>query len=89
MIHYVKAANAISYIVYSPMLFLSGATMPLQMMPDSIKYLSKAMPITYGVELFQGVWLGEKISNYAGDIVVLLGISIVCTLISVKLFKWE
>jgi ABC-2 type transport system permease protein len=84
-----KSANAISYIVYFPMLFLSGATMPLEMMPKGVLYVSKALPLTYGVELFKGVWLGKGISNYILDIIVLFLVLVLCTLISIKTFKWE
>ena len=84
-----KAATAISYIVYFPMLFLSGSIMPLEMMPQTVKNISKALPLTYGAHLFQGIWLGNPISNYSGDIIVLLIFFVVCTAISVKAFKWE
>ena len=84
-----KAANAISYVIYFPMLFLSGAAMPLKMMPESILFISKALPLTYGVELFTGVWLGKSVSNYTTDIIVLFSVFVVCTFIAVKTFKWE
>ena len=84
-----KAATAIAYIVYFPMLFLSGATMPLEMMPKGILFVSKALPLTYGVDLFKGVWLGKSITNYFADILVLFLVFIICTIVAVKFFKWE
>ncbi|HEY5563663.1 MAG TPA: ABC transporter permease [Clostridiaceae bacterium] len=84
-----KAATAISYIVYFPMIFLSGAIMPMEIMPKIIVYISKVFPLTYGTELLKGVWTGGKLSSYSPDIIVLLTISIICTLLATKFFRWE
>lgn len=84
-----KSALAISYVVYFPMLFLSGATLPLQFMPDVIVTISKFMPLTYGVELLRGLWLGGSLMDYGLQIIVLLGIFIVIGGLSIKTFKWE
>ncbi len=84
-----KAATAIAYIVYFPMLFLSGATMPLEIMPDSILTISKMLPLTYGVILFKGIWLGDHLSDYPIEIIVLAGIALVFGGISIRFFKWE
>jgi ABC-2 type transport system permease protein len=84
-----KTANAISYLIYFPMLFLSGATMPIEIMPKSIANIAKVLPLTHGVELLKGIWLGGKLSDYLLEIIVLLCIFAVCTTIAVKSFKWE
>lgn len=84
-----KSATAIAYIVYFPMLFLSGATMPLQMMPPSIVTASKILPLTYAVELMRGIWLGGSLADYTSQILILSIISIGFIGLSVKLFKWE
>lgn len=80
---------ALAYIIYFPMLFLSGATMPLQMMPQSIVNVSKVLPLTYGVELMKGIWLGGSMGDYVPQILILVGIMIAFIVLSVKLFKWE
>lgn len=84
-----KTATALAYIIYFPMLFLSGATMPLQMMPQSIVNVSKVLPLTYGVELMKGIWLGGRMGDYVPQILILVGIMIAFIVLSVKLFKWE
>ncbi|MDF2700350.1 MAG: hypothetical protein K0Q49_1908 [Haloplasmataceae bacterium] len=84
-----KMATAIAYIVYFPMLFLSGATMPLQMMPQSIVNISKALPMTYGVTLFKGIWLGDHLIDYPLEIIILFSITLVFGGLAVKFFKWE
>ena len=84
-----KAALAISYVIYFPMLFLSGATLPLQFMPETIQNISKALPLTYGIELVRGLWLGESITEFGLQIAVLLGVFVVLGGLSLKTFRWE
>lgn len=84
-----RAASAIAFLLYFPMLFLSGATMPLQMMPDFIIHVSRFIPLTYCVEILQGTWMGGQLGMYGNAILIVAAISIVCTGISIKLFRWE
>ena len=84
-----RAASAIAYLVYFPMLFLSGATMPLQLMPKVIVNLSHFIPLTYCVEILQGTWMGDPLSNFGTVILILTAISIVCTGVSIRIFRWE
>ncbi|MEX1376171.1 MAG: ABC transporter permease [Eubacteriales bacterium] len=84
-----KSALAISYVVYFPMLFLSGATLPLQFMPEAIVTASKFLPLTYGVELLQGLWLGGSMGDYLLPIGVLSGLFVLFGGISLMVFKWE
>lgn len=84
-----RAATAIAYIVYFPMLFLSGATMPMELMPQSIINFSKVLPLTYGVNLFKGLWLGGKLSDHVMDITVLLVVCFLFGGLAIKFFKWE
>jgi ABC-2 type transport system permease protein len=58
-------------------------------MPEGVRAVSRALPLTYGVELMQGAWLGAVNPNYWLDIAVLSGILAVCRVLSVSLFRWE
>lgn len=84
-----KTATALAYIIYFPMLFLSGATMPLEAMPESIVNLSKILPLTYGVRLLKGVWLGGNVFDYWQELIILGIITVVFGALAVKFFKWE
>lgn len=84
-----KTALAISYVIYFPMLFLSGSTLPLALMPDVIIKISKFLPLTYGVELLQGLWLGNPFLDYGAQIGILLGVFVVLGGLSLITFKWE
>jgi len=84
-----KAAQAISFVLYFPMIFLSGATIPLGIMPDVIISISKLLPLTYGVELMQGLWLGGSLLDFLPQIGILFGVFILFGTISLLTFKWE
>jgi len=85
----IRAASAIAYIIYFPMLFLSGATMPLQMLPKVMLTISKFIPLTYCVEILQGTWMGDPLSSFLKPILVTASIAVVCTGVSIKIFRWE
>lgn len=84
-----RAANAIAYFVYFPMLFLSGATIPLQIMPDIIVAISKLIPLTYAVDILVGTWMGDPLSSYTKEIAILFIVTVVCMGVSIKTFRWE
>lgn len=84
-----RATIAIAYLVYFPMLFLSGATMPLQIMPKIIITISRFLPLTYCVEILQGTWMGDPLSDFVKAILILVVITVLCTGVSVKIFRWE
>ena len=84
-----RTATAIAYLVYFPMLFLSGATIPLQVMPKAIHTLSKFLPLTYCVEILQGTWMGDPMGNFVVPILILLAVTGICTGFAVRFFRWE
>jgi len=90
----VRVASTVAYIIYFPMLFLSGATMPLESMPKFMLNISKALPLTYIVDLLKRVWLNSDVSwiksnlTFEKDIIVLVIILIVCFGLSIYKFKW-
>jgi ABC-2 type transport system permease protein len=83
-----RAASALAYLVYFPMLFLSGASVPLYIMPKSIVKIANILPLTYGVRLLTGVWLGGALWDYGRELLVLLGVTILSVALSIRFFKW-
>lgn len=84
-----KAATALANVIYFPMLFLSGATIPIETMPDSIKDISKFIPLSHAVEVMKATWNGKSLLDYSTEVIVLSVISVVCIIISVVFFRWD
>lgn len=85
----VKMANAVTSLVYFPMLFLSGATIPYELFPTGLQKVASVLPLTQGIKLMKAASMGTKVESVMGIIVVLVAITIVCIVISVKTFRWE
>jgi ABC-2 type transport system permease protein len=84
-----RAAQVIGMVVLYPMLFLSGAGIPLEVMPDSIRTISNYLPLTYVVRLLRGLWFGESWGSLLLETGVLVGVLCVCTAMAARLFRWE
>lgn len=85
----VKASSGLAMAVFFPMMFLSGIAMPISLMPASLQAVSKALPLTYLVDLLQGLWYGGPIPNLGLDLLVLGGFCLVSLFLAVRFFRWE
>lgn len=83
-----RAATAAANLVYFPMIFLSGATIPLAIFPPVMAAISNALPATYAVTLLQHAWLGAP-ADVLLDLAVLIGVVVVGSVAAVRLFRWE
>lgn len=83
-----RAATAVANFIYFPMIFLSGATIPLQIFPRAMKTISDALPATYAVKLLQHAWLGSS-TDVTLDVGVMAGVIVVGGVAAVRLFRWE
>lgn len=84
-----KTASVIACILYFPMLFFSGATLPFEVMPAVMQKIVSAFPMTQGIQLMKSTFLGLPIENTWFSILVMVAVTIICTGIAVKFFKWE
>jgi ABC-2 type transport system permease protein len=84
-----RVAQAAGMIIFYPMLFLSGAAIPQEAMPESIRNVSRFLPLTHVVKLLQGMWFGESVSEHLSEIAVLGGVLIAGTIIAAWTFRWE
>jgi len=85
----VKSTNAVTSLVYFPMLFLSGATIPYELFPAGLQKVASVMPLTQGIKLMKAASMGQSVEAVSTRMILLLVICIVCSIISVKTFKWE
>ncbi|MFC2141777.1 ABC transporter permease [Acidobacteriota bacterium] len=84
-----RTAQIVGMALFFPMIFLSGSTIPVEMMPEKIRAISQFIPLTYVVRLMKGFWFGETWSQHTTDLAVLLVLMIVSLLVSTKVFRWE
>lgn len=84
-----KVANTVCTLMYFPMLFLSGATIPYEIMPRGLQIAADVFPLTQGIKLLKGIIIGVPEQDFVFQVILMLSISIICILISLKCFKWE
>lgn len=85
----IKIANIVCSIVYFPMLFLSGATIPYEIFPKSLQYVSNILPLTQGIKLLKGYSLGLHQENLLLPIVIMIIWTVVGLSVAIKTFRWE
>lgn len=84
-----QAAAAISSLFLNLMLFLSGATFPLEIMPMILQYAAKIVPLYYVVKLLRGTWSEAPITEYGFEVAVLIGIAMISFVLAVRFFRWS
>jgi len=84
-----RSAQVVAMVLFYPMIFLSGATIPREVLPEAIQTYSQILPLTHVVSLLRGLWIGESWALHFKEVAVLLGILVVCVIISTKTFRWE
>ena len=85
----VRTAWVVAMVLLYPMMFLSGAFFSLGLLPAAIQKVSAFMPLTYVVNLLNGLWVGEPWSSHLLDVGVLAGMLLLGILITAKVFRWE
>lgn len=84
-----RTAQAVAQIVFLPMMFLSGASIPTEFLPQSVRQVAEILPLTHVVDLMRGLWAGDSLLTHAAEAVVLGLIILVGLVVSGKTFRWE
>jgi ABC-2 type transport system permease protein len=84
-----RTAQVIGMVVFYPMMFLSGASIPLEVMPETIQRIANFLPLTYAVKLMRGLWFGDAWGDHLLETAVLAGFLVVCTALAARFFRWE
>lgn len=82
-----KSTSLLCYLFYFIMLFLSGATMPDMLFPDTVKKVSAVLPMTYAVDLMQGVFAGDKLGLHGTELIILGSVTVICTATGAVLYR--
>lgn len=84
-----RVAQAVGMVIFFPMMFLSGAGMPLPLLPEVLQKVSDYIPLSYVVRLIQGLWFGDPWASLWVPTLVLVAMLLAGTLLASKLFRWE
>ena len=84
-----KSASVIACVLYFPMLIFSGATLPFEVMPDIMQNVISIFPMTQGIQLMKTAFLGLPADNIVTPIIVMVIVTVLCTSVAIKYFKWE
>lgn len=82
-------ANLIVQMIFLPMMFLSGSTLPYEAMPNWLQKLSLVLPATYNVKSLKLVLSGGGLEGNWENLIVMGVFSLLCIAFSIKFFRWE
>jgi imidazolonepropionase-like amidohydrolase/ABC-type multidrug transport system permease subunit len=85
-----QESQIVIQILYIPMLFLSGATIPMSVLPGWVQVLAQYLPATHLMTGMQAILgRGETLAQNVWPALALILTTILGTFIGVKLFRWE
>jgi len=84
-----RIAQTVGMVAAFPMMFISGATIPLEVLPEGVRSAARFIPLTHVVTLLKGLWFGEGWDKHLTEVIVLAGLLLVGVVVSAKTFRWE
>ena len=84
-----KKASVIASVLYFPMLVFSGTTLPLEVMPRTMQKLVSLFPLTQGITMMKNAFIGTGTGSVLLPVCVMLGLTALCTALSIRFFRWE
>src|ERR1700685_898626 len=85
-----QEAVILTQTLYIPMLFLSGATFPVSIMPIWVQTVAQFLPATYLYQGMQGIMIGgQSLAANLLPVAALLITLCVALIVGIKLFRWE
>jgi ABC-type multidrug transport system permease subunit len=85
-----QEAQVYNNVAFFPLLFLSGATIPLAALPHWLQRVAAFLPATYLVSAFQGVMTrSEPLLNHWSELAALAFSGTFAMMFAWKLFRWE
>ena len=84
-----RVAQVAGMVIFYPMIFLSGATIPRETLPESVRQYSQVLPLTHVVSLLRGLWAGGTWGDYSKEVIILVALAVLSVIVSAKTFRWE
>lgn len=82
-----RAAQGAGLLLFFVMFILAGAGPPPEVMTQTMQWVAEAMPLTHVVVFLQDPWVGFG-WNWT-EFLIVTGIMVVASLLSVRFFRWE
>lgn len=79
----------IASVLYFPMLVFSGTTLPLEVMLGTMQKIVSLFPLTQGITMMKNAFIGVGTGSVLLPVCVMLGLTALCTALSVRFFRWE
>jgi imidazolonepropionase-like amidohydrolase/ABC-type multidrug transport system permease subunit len=90
VVNSMQESQIVIQLLYFPMLFLSGTTIPLSILPNWVQVLAQFIPATHLMTGMQAIVArNESLAQNASAAGALLLTTVLATFIGVKLFRWE
>lgn len=83
----IRSTNLLCYLFYFIMLFLSGATIPDMLFPNTMQKISAILPMTHAVDLMQGTFAGDSLGLHGKELLILGAVTVICTLTGTFLYR--
>lgn len=84
-----KQASVIASILYFPMLIFSGTTLPIEVMPPVMQKIVGFFPLTQGITMMKHAFLGIGTGTVLLPVCVMVGVTVVCSGLAIRFFRWE
>jgi ABC-2 type transport system permease protein len=84
-----KTANMVCALLYFPMLFLSGSTVPSEIMPAGLRFFTEVFPLTQGIILLKSAVTGGDPTGDLFRVIVLALIAVVSYVTAFARFRWS
>ncbi len=90
VVNSMQESQILIQLLYLPMLMLSGATVPLEIMPEWLQSVTMFIPSTHLYLGVQGILMrGETLAQVWQPAMALVLTAGICVFLSMKLFRWE
>jgi len=84
-----RSAQVVAMVLYFPMIFLSGSSIPREVLPQGVRSVGRFLPLTPVVNLLRALWKGDGWSGHLGDVLFLAGVFLVGSAVAARIFRWE
>ncbi len=84
-----QGAGALAGAVTFPMMFLAGIFFPLEMMPEYLQTIAKAIPLTYLADGLRDSMIYDNMGGALENLIIVSGLALVFAALGTALTRWK